>query len=348
MRLSSMGNQPTRKRATSQDVAELAGVSMTTVSFVINNKSGGNVRISDATRQKVWDAVDALNYRPMSAARALRTKRTNLLALVVPHIDSVFQPQFAAAVQAEAELSGLDVIVYGTQDEFKRESGFVDSLISHHVDGVIIHSHQSSIEHINNLVEAGIAVVIHGNSPQLSYVDNVMIDEAGAATEMVNYLISREHRRIGLISGPEVTWGGRLRKQGYLNALQAHTIEIDPALIHEADFFKPGGAVQPMQKLLNLSNPPTALFCANDMLAMEAILSAQDAGLSVPQDLAVAGFNNTREVNFIRPRLTTVNKDVVSIAQTCLALLVERINSQGSIPARRKVLAHQLIFRESV
>jgi LacI family transcriptional regulator len=342
-----MGNQPTHKRATSQDVAELAGVSATTVSFVINNKSGGNVRISEATRQKVWDAVSTLNYRPMSAARALRTKRTNLLALVIPHIDSVFQPQFAAAVQEEAELSGLDVIIYSTQDEFKRESSFIDSLISHHVDGVIIHSHQSSTNHISSLIEAGIAVVVHGNSPQLPYVDNVMIDEAAAAEEMVNYLISQGHQRIGLISGPEVTWGGRLRKQGYLNALQAHNLDIDPGLIHEADFFEPGGAAKPMQKLLDLPERPTALFCANDMLAMEAIVTASDAGLSVPQDLAVTGFNNTRESAFIRPRITTVNKDVTSIAQTCLTLLVERINSQVSNPARRKVLAHQLIFRES-
>lgn len=342
-----MGNQVARKRATSQDVAELAGVSVTTVSFVINNKSGGNVRISDATRQKVWDAVNTLNYHPMSAARALRTKRTNLLALVVPHIDSVFQPQFAAAVQDEAEQVGLDVIVYSTRDEFERERGFVDSLISHHVDGVIIHSHQSSTDHISSLVEAGIAVVVHGNNPQLPNVDNVMIDEAGASVEMVNYLISRGHRRIGLISGPEVTWGGWLRKQGYLNALQTHHIEIDPDLIHETDFFKPGGATQPMQKLLDLPDPPTAIFCANDMLAMEAILAAMDTGLAVPNDLAVAGFNNTREATFIRPRLTTVHKDITSIAQTCLALLVERINSQVSISARREIVAHQLIIRES-
>jgi len=163
------------KRPTSQDVADLAGVSVTTVSFVINNKSGGNVRISQETRNRVWEAVKALNYRPMAAARTLRTQRSNLLALMIPHIETPFQPQFAGAIQREAEKEDLDVIIFGTKDELSREQDFIHSLIARGVDGVIIHSHQLSGEDIDRLVENGTAVVIHGSEPTHPYADNVML-----------------------------------------------------------------------------------------------------------------------------------------------------------------------------
>ena len=132
------------KRPTNQDVADLAGVSVTTVSFVINNKSGGNVRISEETRKKVWKAVETLKYRPMSAARTLRTKRSNLLALVIPFIETPFQPQFAAAVQREAEKKNLDVFIYSTRNELQQEKNFLEVLIARRIDGVIIHSHRLS------------------------------------------------------------------------------------------------------------------------------------------------------------------------------------------------------------
>ena len=130
-----------KKRPTVQDVADLAGVSVTTVSFVINDKSGGNIRISEATRRKVWQAVEALNYHPSSAARTLRTKRSNLLVLMFPYIESPYNPLLAAAVQRKAEEENLDVIIYSTRDELRREEDFLDAMPSRGVDGVNIHSH---------------------------------------------------------------------------------------------------------------------------------------------------------------------------------------------------------------
>jgi LacI family transcriptional regulator len=335
------------RRTTSQDVATLAGVSVTTVSFVINNRSGGNVRISEETRQKVWEAVEALNYRPMSAAQALRTKRSNLLALVIPHIDSAFQPQFAAAIQREAETENLDVIIYGTRDELARERAFLDVLISRSVDGVIIHSHNSTGEAIDRLVEAGIAVVIHGNSPVHSSADNVMIDEVRAAEDVIDYLIGRGHRRIGLISGPEVTWDGHLRKEGYKNALRTHGIGIEAELIHETEFFTPHPSRTAMQKLFALPEPPTAIFTASDLLAIDALLYAVDSGFAVPDDVAIVGFDNIREATMVRPRLTTVHKDVNLLAATAVEMLVERINSKNALPSRQIILEHEIVARES-
>lgn len=176
-----MAKPNTKRRITSQDVADLAGVSVSTVSLVINNKTGGNVRISDATRDKVLEAVRKLNYRPASAARALRTQRSNLLALLVPFIEVPFQPILASAVQREAEKAGLDVVIYSTQEDVKREKSFVRDIVSRGVDGVILHSHHLVTEDLDYLIDTGTAVVIRGASPTHPFADNVLTDETQAA-----------------------------------------------------------------------------------------------------------------------------------------------------------------------
>ena len=288
-----------------------------------------------------------MNYRPSNAARSLRTRRTNMLALMIPQIEAPFHPRFAGAVQREAEKENLDVFIYSTRDELAREQEFIQVLISRGADGVITQSYQLSSNDINNLVEAGIAVVITGDSPTHPFADNVLFDETKAAQEVVEYLISRGHRQIGTIAGPESTWGGRLRKQGYVAALQAHNLPVEDDLIQEANFYHQEAAIPAMKKLLSLAEPPTAIFCANDFLAANALLFAVDAGLSVPRDIAIVGFDNTREAIMSRPKLTTIHKDINVLASTCLELLVERINSKKPIPARQKLLDYEIIYRES-
>jgi len=336
-----------RKRPTSQDVADLAGVSVTTVSFVINDKSGGNVRISDETRRRVWEAVEALNYRPSSAARSLRTKRSNLIALMIPYIETPFHPLLAAAVQREAEKENLDVIIYSTRDDLRREQEFLEVLISRGVDGVIIHTHNLLSDDVERLVEADVAVVIHGNSPTHPFADNVMVDEIKAAEEAVSYLIDKGHTRIGTIAGPEVTWDGSLRKRGYLNALQARGVAVDEELIYEVDHFRRRGGAQGMERLLALPDPPTAVFAASDVMAVGALLFATDSGFLVPEDVAVVGFDDTREATVVRPRLTTVHKDVDVLGASAVRMLIERINGEGQLPGRQKVIEHRLVIRES-
>ena len=337
----------TRKRPTIKDVAEQAGVSRTTVSYVINNKTGGNIRISDATRERVWEAAKALKYRPISAARTLRTRRSNLLALMVPYIETPFNPLFAAAVQREAEKSNLGVIIYAPRDDLRREEGFVDDCISRGVDGFVAQTYRLSEDDIGRLVEAGIAVVIHGITPTHPFADNVVFDEVRAVEEVIAYLIDKGHRRIGTIAGPQDRWPGRLRKEGYVNALRAHGIPIADELICEVDSFRRGSGVPGIQRLLALPEPPTAVFASNDVHAVDALLFALDAGLSVPGDLAIVGFDDTPEATTVRPRLTTIHKDTEWLGTTAVQMVVERIASQDPIPSRRKVLDLEIMVRES-
>lgn len=334
------------ERPTSKDVAKLAGVSRTTVSYVINNKSGGNVRISEETRKKVWEAVEQLNYRPSSAAQTLRTNRSNLLAVMIPRVENTFYPQFAAAIQREAEEEQLEVIIYSTQNDFRREKDFLDVLLRRGVDGLITQTYQLSNDDMGKLVRAGISIVVHGYSPVHPFIDNIVLDEAQAAQEIVTHLIDKGHRRIATIAGPDSTWAGRLRKKGYVEALRHHHLSLDDELIYETRFRRGFGA-QAMERLLALPNPPTAVFGANDMLAVDAMLYAIDSGLSVPDDVAVVGFDNIPEATIVRPTLTTVEKDVDLLATTAVKMLIERIHSDPRIPARQRVLPYQIIYRES-
>jgi DNA-binding LacI/PurR family transcriptional regulator len=348
-----MTRKSTSKRPTSRDVAELAGVSQTTVSHVINGKQGGNIRISDETRRKVWEAVETLNYRPSTAARTLRTDRSNLLAIIVPHMRTPFQPLLATAIQEEAEKEDFEVIIYHTHDELQREKRTLDALLSRGVDGLITQTYTLSTEDLDRLVQAGIAVVIYGVSPTHPFVDNIMHDEARAAEEVVSYLIKQGHRRIATIAGPQTTWGGRLRKEGYINALRNHGLPIEDELIRETEF-KRGNGAKEMQELLALPEPPTAVFAANDILAVYALLYAIDAGLSavdsgfsVPDDVVIVGFDDIPEASIVRPRLTTVHKDIDLLGATAVRMLIERMNSEELLPSRQKTLDYEIIYRES-
>jgi DNA-binding LacI/PurR family transcriptional regulator len=342
-----MKRRLSKKRPTSQDVARRAGVSVTTVSYVVNDRHGGSIRISDATRRKVWEAVNALNYRPLSAARTLRTKRSNMLALMIPYIETPYFPQLTAAIQREAEKEGFRVIIYDTRHELWREQDFVSVLPSHGVDGVIIHSENLLGDRIDTLVASGVAVVIHGNSPTHPFADNVLIDEVRAAEEAVSYLIEKGHSRIGLILQPENTWPGALRREGYVKALQGHGVSIDPDLMCEADFSWQDAGAPAMKRLLTLPDPPSAVFCAADRLAIDALLFVLDSGLSVPDDVAIMGFGDTSVATRVRPRLTAIRKDAGALGAMAVQLLMERLHSDEPLPSRQVVVDHKLIVRES-
>ena len=172
-----------------------------------------------------------------------------------------------------------------------------------------------------------------------------MIDEVKAAEEAVSYLIDRGHVRVGIIGFP--TRGGALRKEGYKNALQAHGIPVVDELICEVNIFKEETGALGMQRLLASHKPPTAVFAASDHVAVDALLFALDSGLSVPEDMAIMGFDDTPAATRVRPRLTTVHKDTSVLGSIAVQMLVERINSHQSIPSRQRIVAHKLVCRES-
>ncbi|HWQ12836.1 MAG TPA: LacI family DNA-binding transcriptional regulator, partial [Roseiflexaceae bacterium] len=216
---------------TQEDVARLAGVSRATVSYVINGRSGGKVRISEETRRRVQEAARQLGYQPDAAARSLRTGRTRLLAVMVPDLTNPFYPLLIRGAQAVVEEHDYEIVIYDTIDRPEHEQAFIDVMLRRRVDGVILVAFHLEAEDVARLTQAGVRVVAVGGRLRGAGVDTVATRERAAAIEAVRHLLARGHRRIAHLAGPQDTPPGRVRLQGYREALEAAGIGYDEALV---------------------------------------------------------------------------------------------------------------------
>ena len=335
-------------RATLRDVANLAGVSCTTVSYVINGKSGGGIRISEETRKKVRQAIIQLRYRPNQAARTLRTNRSNIIALMVPYVDTPFGSTTIAAIQKAAEEHGFNLMVLASHDDLDREKMLIEGILKLGVEGLIAQTNNLLTKDLEYLVSAGVSAVILGNAPMHDKTDNVMIDEYQASWDVTADLIKRGHKRIALVSGSEGTWYGKLRRKGYFHALQHFSIPIYPNYAIEVDSFDSEEGARCMEKILNLSPRPSAAFIANDFIAVHAIIYAIDNGIRIPEDLSVVGFDDVPLARIVRPQLSTVNKQIEKMCEIAVALLKDRIETSKNRPAKHVFLEHSIVHRQSV
>lgn len=341
-----MKRRDPQRRPTSRDVAAAAGVSRTTVSYVINQRTSGAIRISDETRRRVWDAARALDYQPLRAAQSLRLQRSKAIAVLVPQVeDSIWGP-WALAMQREVERAGYQCLVFGLPPGSRRTVAAVDSLLRSGVDGLIAHSDQVFDQHLERLAQAGIAAVLHGAESAHGLTDSVGVDEDTAAAEVLAHLVAKGHQRIAAISGPSSRKSWRARKEGYLAALKAHHLPRNEAYVFESEVTWGYGAWA-LRHLLALPEPPTAVLAADDLLALDALLYAVDAGLAVPDELAIVGYGDIPSARLVRPRLSTVRWETRDVAVAAVSMLTERIESDQPLPARHRTVDYALIARES-
>ncbi len=341
-------SEPGRQRVTIREVATKAGVSCTTVSYVVNGKSGGGIRISEETRRRVRQAIAELKYRPSQAARTLRTNRSNLIALMVPFVDTPFGSATAASIQKAAARLGLNLAVFSSYDDIDREKELVEGLAEQGVEGLVAQTNQLLKEDLSQLVDRGISTVILGNAPMHDTSDNVMIDEYQASWDVTEELVRLGHRRIALVTGSEGTWYGKLRRKGYLHALKHYGIEPDRRFMGEADSNDPEDGGRWVETFLGLKERPTAAFVANDYIAAHALLYAVDRGIRVPEDLSIVGFDNLPISTLVRPRLSTVDKQVPAMCEMAVDLLFDRLEHNRNGPSRHRFLDYSIIRRESV
>jgi LacI family transcriptional regulator len=333
-----------KKRPTQADVAQRAGVSQTTVSLVLNNLVIG---IPAETRQRILNVVHELDYVPDRAARSLRTNKSYTIASIIPSITNPFYPAFERGIQDEADERGYDLIIYNTDGSAEKEKKCLNSALQSRVDGIIVVLFHQGARTLFPLLERNIAVVrleSQVREPGEYPLDNIYIDNTAAAQEAVTYLIDRGHRRIGVLARTEGP--GNVRVLGYQRALAAHGIPHDDGLIQRGDYTEEGG-YEGMQRLLALSARPTAIFAANDMMAMGAILAIQEAGLSVPQDIAVVGFDDIPTARLVNPPLTTVAQFQVELGRRSAELLFERLNGAAPPHGRTIEMPYQLVIRKS-
>jgi DNA-binding LacI/PurR family transcriptional regulator len=342
-----------RKKATLSDIAATIGVAPMTVSRVVN----GTGYVSDETREKVMTAVRKMSYRPNGVARNLKRQRTDTVGLVLGDISNPYSTELANAVREVLSVRGYNLFICISEHSAKEDITAFESLVDHNVDGIIVatRSNAEGDEHLLEIVDGDMPVVVVGRDFHHDQVDFVSADNLTGGFEATRHLIDLGHRRIGFIGATLNNKGSLKRLQGYLNALEAHDIDIDERLItgrRDAASEVPGYSTERMgyegmKRLLSLPKRPTAVFARNDFTAVGAMTAIKEAGLSIPKDLAIVGFDDIPLAVHTVPPLTTVRQPMRLQGQLAAEMLVSRI--AGKEPRQRieRILNCELIIRES-
>lgn len=323
-----------------RDVAELAKVSTATVSRVLSNTG----RVTEKTRRKVTEAMQELDYQPNFLGRQLRKMETKTILVVVPDIANTFFSKVLRGIEAVAAKHGFQVLMGDSQNSSLSESQYLNHLRYKQVDGVILLTARTNPRLVEELSD-NYPIVLACEYLEGSRIPTVSIDNISSARKMTSHLIQLGHRRIAHISGPMSIILGRDRLKGYEQAMVQNNLEMDQVLVQEGDFSYESG-YQLMKKLLALQTPPTAVFAANDEMAIGAIKAIKHFQLSVPEDIAVVGFDDIQMASIFEPGLTTVAQPTYQIGNTAMALLVSLMKKE-KIVKKQFVLEEQLIVRES-
>lgn len=327
---------------TLKDVATLAGVSVKTVSNVVN----GYAFVKPENRRRVEEALATTGYRPNVGARNLRRGRTGFLALMVPELSIPYFGELAGLVITAAQKRGWSVLIEQTQGTRERERATLASLGPHLVDGALVHPEALQASDFPDQV-GGIPLVLLGEHAVDVPIDHVAIDNVLAAQTAVAHLIGIGRRRIAVIGQNPHRGTAALRLEGYHKALAAAGLPQLSELVVPAQTYHRRDGAEAMAQLLSLPQRPDAVFCFNDLLAFGALRAAADRGLRIPEDIAIVGFDNTEESGYSLPSLTTIAPNKLSIARTAIDLLHRRVSSAEQFPPQDIQTTFSLEIRES-
>lgn len=329
-----------KRSFTIQDVATAAGVSVSTVSRVLNNKDD----IAPETYERVKAVIAEMGYTSSLAARSMRSLRKNVLGLIIPDAGEPFPIEVMKGVNRAISTLEYDLIIYTCGDGRKhftadREKKFVSLLNNSITDGVIVVTPEAT--HFNTNAPV-VAVDPHY---EINEYPSVISTNWEGAVEAMGYLLNLGHRRIGFISGRYDLQSANRRLRGYQDSLTKAGIPIEPDLITQGDFTADSG-LKCARQLLSLTNPPTAIFAANDEMAMGVYQAAHETGLSIPADLSVVGFDNIPEAAQSEPGLTTIHQPIQEMGKIAVQMVLQLIEGE---PLEENVIKTStcLVIRDS-
>ncbi|TXK75165.1 LacI family DNA-binding transcriptional regulator [Paenibacillus sp. N3.4] len=325
------------------DIAEKAGVSAMTVSRVINN----NGRISEATRKRVRKVMEDLQYIPNSMARSLVLQKTKILSLLITDITNPFYTTIARGAEDAAKRAGFRLLFGNSDEDYLKEKDYVDMILSTRVDGVLFApTGDHSLENLQQLQKHQIPFVILDREVPGIDADLVLGDSKEGARKLVEHLIDFGHQRIAMINGSQDVSTARLRQTGYREAHLINGLPIDDSLVIHVNYrdFHDESA---LDSLLSQPSPPTAIFAANNMLAVGVIQSLRQRGLQVPGDISVVCFDDFGSAGAISPFLTVASQPAYQFGTLGMQLLIERIEGDVVPENRKIILPSELIIRSS-
>lgn len=332
-----------------KDVAVLAGVSITTVSHVINQTR----YVSDELVERVNAAIKELNYCPNTLARSLRSGKSKTIGLVIPDISNQFFAEISRKIEDKGFEYGYSVIFCNTDDDPNKEISYIDVLIAKQVDGIIFISAGKETDTLKKTVNLSVPIVIADRDIKEIQADIVLVDNFQGGYEATHFLIALGHKRIGCISGPSSVTPSAQRLQGFEQAMRESGLNVNPSLIINGDFRYQSGEVA-MRKLLENEQPPSAVFVCNDMMALGAIQAIIKMGLKVPNDVSVIGFDDIPLSSAIFPALTTMSQPIHEMASLVVDLLIEKIDfhkrqirPQKEKPEYKRILMKAILIKRN-
>jgi len=333
---------PFAKALTIKDIARRCRVSPATVSRVLN----GFAHVRADTRARVKQEIRRVGYRRNGVARSLVLMRTRTLGLVLSDITNPFYAEIARGIEDQATRYGYTTVLCSTDNLPKRQREYIQILLERRVDGLILGSVRLREPEVEALAQGeGFPVVLVNRRLRSSRVDCVVVDNSGGARQLVEHLIRLGHRQIAHIRGPQQFSTGYDRFRGYRDTLRAHGLPYDPRLVVAGAFRYADGRAA-AHRLLAGPIRPTAIFAANDLLALGALEALAEAGVRVPQEMAVVGFDDVEPSSYRAIGLTTMSQRIADMARLAVDLLVERIE-RGRRDPRQIVLPSQLVVRRS-
>lgn len=330
-----------KKKATLEDVAREAGVSICTVSRVIHNKG----YISENTRKRVKEAIRKLNYRQDMIARSLKTNSTDTIGFIVTDLSNPFFSVMSKGIDRIISKKEYSLLVCNTDSNPSKEMKYLDLLLQKRVDGIILASCGGTEEKIKEVVDEGTPIVLVDNYIEGFSLDSVTVDNFMGAYKLTSHLLQLGHIRIGLISGPLSESSARERLDGYKSALTDHGIDFDSKLVTVGDFRLKSGYRNTLE-LLSIIPSPTAIFATNNFMALGALSALKQKGLRVPSDLALVGFDMVEIASVVSPSITTMAYSPGRIGILAARLLLEKIEG-GDGKTQNLLLKPRLLIRES-
>jgi LacI family transcriptional regulator len=326
--------------ATIKDVAKAAKVSVATVSRALN----GHASVSEDARKRVVDAARKLRYVPHSAARSLITRRTQTIGVLLPDLHGEFFSELIRGIDQAARREGLHILVSSSHDDAKEAAAAIRTM-SGRVDGLLIMSPHIDARMLKDTLPSGLPIVLMNTPIDDVGYDTIAIDNYWGAHAMVRHLVGRGYRSIAMIAGPENNYDAKERLRGYREALaelQPHT----PARVFAGDFSEESG-YRAGQRIIGLRDRPDAVFAANDMMAVGCQFALTEAGMQVPRDIGLAGFDDIPIARFMSPPLTTVRVQIAELGQQALERLVARFSPQENVLTPGHTLRAELVIRSS-
>ncbi|TBL78367.1 catabolite control protein A [Paenibacillus thalictri] len=327
------------------DVAREAGVSMATVSRVVNN----NPNVKPQTRKKVFEAIERLGYRPNAVARGLASKKTTTVGVVIPDISNSIFSEVARGIEDIANMYHYNIILCNADKRKEKEIRVINTLLEKQVDGLLFMGGAVTEEHIQAFKTSSVPIVLCATADENNTIPSVDIDHEKAAYDAVQVLIQNGHRSIAMISGSlQDPANGYARYQGYKKALEEAGIALSEDLVRVGNYRYESGS-EATKYFLELPQRPSAIFAATDEMAIGAIHTLQDNGLRVPEDVSVISVDNIRMASMVRPTLTTVAQPMYDIGAVSMRLLTKLMNKEtkeGDLT--QVILPHEVIQRNSV